>query len=233
MLFSARGGWTRALFLGLLSVTGGAACGDAPAVLGPMATEPEPTAITYRKDVEPITDVKDAKKGVFIPPYQDCRDPLPGEKGSGPDGQVCTHVVLSGCTEPGKYFPDYASCEVVRTQRPFWDEDPASEPKKDDPRLQDKAFMRELNWVTEQIEACGCVCCHDSRTFDGRFGQWDIARGPIWTDTLSDTGLALFLGLADSHVLGAYPPEENHGFYRELTGVPTTDTDRMKAFLLK
>ncbi len=237
MHLQARPGWTFALSVGLLSITGAAACGnDAAPAAGPMGTpsnETDPTSITYRDDVEPVTSVKDAKKGVFIPPYQDCRDPLPGDNGSGPGGQVCTHVVLSGCTEPGKYFPDYASCDVVRTQRPFWDEAPASEPKKDDPRLKDEAFMRELDWVTEQIEACGCVCCHDSRTFDGRFGQWDIARGPIWLDTLADTGLALFLGLADSHVLGAYPPEENHGFDRELTGVPTTDTERMKKFLFK
>ncbi len=187
--------------------------------------------LTFASDITPITDAAQAKPGVFVPPYLDCRDPLPGETTNSENGKVCTHVVLSACTEPGKYYPDYASCDVVRTQRPFWDDPPAKEPDPNDPRLNDPTFMGELAWVTEQIEACGCVCCHDSRAFGGRFGQWDIARGPIWLDTLSDDGLALFAGYADSHVLGAYPPAENHGFDRIQTGVPTNDTPRMKAFL--
>jgi hypothetical protein len=91
--------------------------------------------------------------------------------------------------------------------------------------------MKELDWVTEQVAACGCTCCHDSRVKDGKVGQWDINRGPIWLDTLSDSGLALFVGLADSSALGAYAATDNFGFDRDLTGIPTTDTERMKAFL--
>jgi hypothetical protein len=91
--------------------------------------------------------------------------------------------------------------------------------------------MDELAWMTEQVEASGCTCCHDSRQNDGLTGQWDIHRGPIWLDTLSDSGLALFVGYADSSSLGAYPSSENHGFDRDQTGIPTTDTPRMQAFL--
>jgi hypothetical protein len=189
--------------------------------------------ITLRSDVQPITRVEDAQPGVFIPPYLDCRAPLAGETGSAQDGQVCTAVAISGCTEPGKYFPDYASCEIVRTQRPFWLEPPAAEPQADDPRLNDPAFMTELAWMTEQVEASACTCCHDSRQNDGKTGQWDITHGPIWLDTLSDGGLALFIGYADSSSLGAYPSADNHGFDRTQTGIPTTDTARMKAFLMK
>jgi len=188
-------------------------------------------AIRYRKDVAPVTSVQSALPGVWIPPYEDCRDPKPGETGQGPGGKVCTNVMISACTEPGKYYPDYASCEVVRTQRPFWAAPPASVPREDDPRLGDPAFMTELQWMTQQLEASACTCCHDSQVLDGRVGQWDIHRGPIWLDTLSDTGLALFVGLADSSALGAYPAEQNHGFDRERTGVPTTDTERMQRFL--
>jgi hypothetical protein len=188
--------------------------------------------LRFRADVAPVTNVDQALPGTFIPPYDDCREPAPGEpKGMGPDGKVCTHVMISGCTEPGRYFPDYASCDVVRRQRPFWEAPPANVPREDDPRLNDPAFMKELDWATEQLEACACTCCHDSRVKDGKVGQWDIHRGPIWLDTLSDTGLALFVGAADSSALGAYPPAENHGFDRERTGVPTTDTARMQAFL--
>jgi hypothetical protein len=91
--------------------------------------------------------------------------------------------------------------------------------------------MHELAWATEQVAACACTCCHDSRVKDGKVGQWDIQRGPIWLDTLSDTGLALFVGLADSSALGAYPAADNFGFDRGRTGIPTTDTARMQAFL--
>ena len=188
-------------------------------------------AIRFRSDVAPVKRVEEAMKGAWIPPFEDCRAPLAGETGQGPEGKVCTNVMISGCTEPGKYYPDYAACAVVRTQRPFWPAPPAKEPSADDPRLQDTAYMSELAWVTEQLEASACTCCHDSRVLDGKVGQWDIHRGPIWLDTLSDTGLALFVGLADSSALGAYPASENHGFDRERTGVPTTDTDRMQRFL--
>ncbi len=189
------------------------------------------SSIPYRGDVTPVRNAEEALASVFIPPFEDCRDPKPGETGSGPNGKVCTHVAINGCTEPGKYFPDYGRCEVVRTQRPFWEAPPYAEPDPNDPRLDDPAFMAELAWATEEVEACGCVCCHDSRSFGGKFGQWDIARGPIWIDTLSDSGLALFSGLADSSALGAFPAEQNHGFDRIQTGIPTSDTSRMKSFL--
>jgi hypothetical protein len=210
-------------------------CGDGEAPAGAMMEQPVdvmPGAITFRSDVEPITRVEDAKPNVFIPPFVDCREPKAGETGQGPDGKVCTNVTLSGCTEPGKYYPDYGSCEVVRTQRPFWDEAPAGTTPSNDPRLSDPEYMKELGWVTEQVGACACTCCHDARTFDGRFGQWDISHSGIWIDTLSNGGLALFAGLADSSTLGAYPADENHGFDRFATGIPTTDTARMQKFLL-
>jgi hypothetical protein len=173
----------------------------------------------------------DAMAGVFIQPYEDCREPLDGEPGQGPGGQVCTQVAISASTEAGRYFPDYASCDVVRTQRPFYPVAPAGEPDPEDPRLQDDEFMTELAWAKEQIEASACTCCHDSRQNDGQVGQWDIAAGGIWITTLSDSGVALFAGLADSSVFGSYPAEDNNGFDRTDTGIPTDDTGRMQAFL--
>lgn len=229
--------FTRGLSL-IVAVTALQACAqDAPdgtavsSDKAPTEVAAQSEAIRYRADVMPVTRVQDAMKGVWIPPYDDCRAPKAGETGEGPDGKVCTHVMISGCTEPGKYYPDYAACDVVRTQRPFWEAPPAKVPSADDPRLSDSAFMGELAWVTEQLEASACTCCHDSRVLDGKVGQWDIHRGPIWLDTLSDSGLALFVGLADSSALGAYPAADNHGFDRDRTGVPTTDTERMQTFM--
>lgn len=207
-----------------------AACAQDPPARPKVAQAP--SSITMRDDITPITRVEDALPSVFVPPYTHCTAPKEGDSpGSARDGGVCTQVAISGCTEPGKYFPDYGSCEVVRTQRPFWPSPPAGQTAPDDPRLKDAEFMSELAWMTEQVEASGCTCCHDANV--GETGQWDIRRGPIWLDSLSDPGLALFIGLADSSVLGAYSAEDNFGFDRTQTGIPTDDTERMQAFLLR
>lgn len=33
-------------------------------------------------------------------------------------------------------------------------------------------------------------------------------------------------GFVDSSIFGALPPEDNNGFSRDVTGMPTTDTQR-------
>jgi len=212
---------TRTMSLGLLLVA--AACGE---------TESDPGGLRLRANIEPVRSVGEARSGVFIPPFLNCREPIAGETATRDDGQVCTHVSIAGATEPGRSFADYADCDVVRTQRPFWSADPYAVPDAEDPRLVDTNFMQELAWVTEQVEATGCSCCHSSSVIGGKAAQWDISIGPIWTDTVSDTGVALFTGLADSSVLGAYRAEDNNGFQRELTGLPSTDSERMKAFFV-
>lgn len=183
-------------------------------------------------DTPPPPDPEPNAPRAFIPPFQDCRDPLPGEPaGTGPGGQVCTWTAISGCTEPGRRFEDYASCDVVRTQRPQYPVAPRTTSSPDDPRLQDPAFMAELAWVTKEVEASACVCCHTTRASKGGASDWNIEAGPIWTDTVSDLGLAILAGYADSTAFGAFPPDQNHGFSRDQTGLPTTDVARMKAFL--
>lgn len=169
--------------------------------------------------------------GVFVAGFTECKDPVDGDPaGAGPDGTVCTQNMIGGCTEPGYKFADYANCDVVFTQRPYYPY-PAPEPgSDDDPRLQDEEYMSELAWVTEQIDACGCVCCHSKQIPPDGPSAWYTDGGPLWVDTVTDTGVALFTGLADSSSLGAYPPEENNGFDRFTTGVPTTDIPRMQAF---
>jgi hypothetical protein len=225
----------------LVALTG--ACGGEGTAAGPDPSEADAGSTPPAQgSVEGVTEASevdweavraDAQAQVFVPPYQTCVAPREGEPaGQGPDGTVCTQVSIAGATEPDRAFADYASCAVVRTQRPFWEAPPANEPSADDPRLDDDAFVTELAWVTSQVRATGCVCCHDSQAVDGKFGQWDISRGPIWTDTVSDDGVALFTGLASSAVLGAYPPEDNNGFSRDTTGLPSTDPARMRQFFL-
>jgi hypothetical protein len=205
---AARLGWAA------MAVFAAAACDEA-------AAPPADDGITYRSEVSPVTRVEDALPGVVIPPFQRCAP--------GPDGaELCTWVSIAGATAPGERFADRADCAVVRTQRPYFARPPAGTTRPGDPRLSDAAFMADLAWARDQLRSTGCACCHDSVTGGVAPSQWDIGAEGIWLDTITDSGLALFSGLADSSVLGAYPRDQNHGFDREATGVPTTDTARMR-----
>ena len=169
--------------------------------------------------------------GVFLQPFESCVEPLDGEPaGAGPDGTVCTNVAISGATEAGRSFTDYADCEVVFTQRPYYPVPPYGTTAEDDPRLEDEAFMAEVEWARQQVASTGCVCCHAIAPAPQGPSLWFIDE-PIWTDTVSDNGLALFAGWADSRSLGAYPATENNGFDRDDVGLPTTDIERMRAFI--
>lgn len=170
---------------------------------------------------------------VFTQPYLVCKDPLPGEPaGKGPDGQVCTWTLISACTEEGRHYEDYASCDDVRTQRPYYATSPAGETAADDPRLADATYMAEVAWARSQVEASACVCCHSEDLAPDGASQWYLESPGVWLDSVSDSGLAMMAGLADSVALGAFPAEDNNGFDRTALGLPTTDVPRMRALLL-
>lgn len=165
----------------------------------------------------------------FIQPTLECRDPIEGEPpGDGPDGQVCTWQLISAATEEGRHYEDYADCNVVYTQRPYYPVD--GNDLTGDERMDDPAYTAELDWVREQIEATACVCCH-SDVAPGGSSNWTIDAPGNWVGTFDDTGLAFSAGWIDSTSFGAFPPEENNGFDRRY-GVPSTDPDRMRAFFL-
>ncbi len=187
----------------------------------------------HRSDVTPVTRVEDALPGVFIPAFPDCRAPLAGETTSSPGGKVCTQVSIAGATEPGKSFAAYASCDVVRTQRPYYAQSSNTKPTDaKDARLKDAPYMAEVEWAKREVAATGCACCHDAKIAPDGASKWDIDAQGIWLDTVSNKGLALFAGLADSSVLGAYPADQNHGFDRTTVGLPSTDPARMKKLVV-
>jgi hypothetical protein len=168
---------------------------------------------------------------VYQPPTLSCVDPLPGEPAGATNGKVCTRSMISGCTEAGRHFNDYSSCSPVLTQRPYWPAPPSDfVTPAGDPHLTDPQYLGELDWVKEQVEACGCVCCHSEKVAPKGSSNWYIEAGPIWTDTFYPTGLAMAAGWIDSTSFGAYPPEMNNGFSRDKSGIPSTDPDRMIAF---
>lgn len=166
----------------------------------------------------------------FVQPYKDCRDPLDGEPaGKGEGGKVCTWTLISGATEEGRRYDDYASCEDVLTNRPYYATTPAGSTEANDPRLSDAAYMAEVEWARAQVRSTACICCHSSEVAPNGASQWDAddEKG-IWLDGIADSGIAIMAGLVDSSSFGAYPPEENNGFDRMTTGVPTTDIARMR-----
>jgi hypothetical protein len=170
--------------------------------------------------------------GGFTPMTVDCRDPRPGEPaGTGPGGQVCTPTIISGSTEPGRQYADYASCDVVRTQRPYYmRRSTAPMAGADDPRLADTTYMGEVDWLRTQAEASACACCHTASRTPAGAGIWDTEAGPLWVDTVSDAALAMLAGFTDSAAFGYLPAAQNNGFDRSTTGLPTTDVPRLQAF---
>ena len=173
----------------------------------------------------------DPNANVFQWPELICKDPLNGEPpGQSANGQVCTWSMIGACTEPGRKFTEYGACEPVWTQRPYYPVPAAAPPAMPDVRMQDPAYAKEVAWVKEQVEACGCVCCHQGSKTPQGASIWDIEAMDNWVNTFTPDGLAFMGGFQDSYPLGAYPAEQNNGFSRDSTGVPSTDPVRMKAF---
>lgn len=169
---------------------------------------------------------------VFEQPTRSCVEPLAGEPpGLSEGGQVCTWWMISGATEPGRRFVDYGSCDTVLTQRPYYPAPPAAGFDAVDPRLDDPAYVDEVAWVRGEIEASACVCCHSDVSPQGA-SIWTIDAPDNWVNSFSPTGLAFAGGIIDSTAFGAYPPEQNNGFHRDTTGLPTTDPARLRAFFV-
>lgn len=169
----------------------------------------------------------------FVQPYRVCKAPLAGEPaGQSAGGQVCTWTLISGCTEAGRHFEDYASCDDVRTNRPYYASPPNGVTATDDPRLSDTAYMTEVAWARTQVEAAACVCCHSSKLAPAGTSEWFVESPGIWLDSVTNSGLAMMAGLAKSDALGAYPSADNNGFDRTTLGLPTTDVARMQKLLL-
>ncbi len=167
---------------------------------------------------------------VFEWPTRTCVTPAEGTPaGQGPDGRVCTWNLISGCTEEGRSYLEYGDCDVVRTNRPYYAVPTRPVGGGDDPRLQDPSFVTESNWIRDQVAACACVCCHTDEAPQGP-SMWSIDDGPLFIDSMSDTAIAMFAGYIDSNAFGAFDPDQNNGFDRLRSALPTTDVPRTLAF---
>lgn len=178
--------------------------------------------------------------GTGLPTFQQpsltCVDPKPGEPaGKSEGGKVCTWEAISGATEEGRSFESYASCDKVRTQRPYYPVGPDPRAGKADERLADPVYVKELDWVKSQVRSAACTCCHSTNAPEGA-ANWFVEATPNFIDTFHDRGLAMGAGWVDTVGFGAYPPEQNNGFSRPTPAdphrsiFPTTDNARMVAF---
>lgn len=183
-------------------------------------------------DAVPVPSKPQERGGqVFIQPYKTCKeiDRKTNEKDA--PLTVCAQNSIAGATHEGYRFSDIGSCEVVRTQRPFVKRETPLQVNSQDERLLDPVFKREYEWVTSQVRSTGCACCHDSTSVaSGDYAVWDIASKGVWTDQLTTRALGLLTNRLDATTLGAYDAQENFGFDRKRTAVPTTDPARMGAF---
>ncbi len=162
---------------------------------------------------------------VFIQPTRRCQAPLEGqEPGQSPGGEVCTWQGIAGATEEGRSFRDYADCEIVRTQRPYYPMPPAADGSKEDPRMEDEDYLEELAWVRGQIDASGCSCCHSNAAPKGPV-RWTIDVPGNWMQTLSDRDVAALADLISTEMFGRFPPDQNNNFIR-AGGIPSTDPQR-------
>ncbi|MEM6291118.1 MAG: hypothetical protein AAGA54_07625 [Myxococcota bacterium] len=182
-------------------------------------------------DAEPVdTTGGGGVSSPFVQPTLECRDPIDGEPaGNGPDGQVCTWQLISASTEEGRHYEDYADCDIVYTQRPYYPV-AGNDLNEGDMRMEDAAYTAELDWVREQIEASACVCCHSDVAPAGA-SNWTIDAPGNWIGTFDDSGLAFSAGWIDSSSFGMFSPEDNNGFDRTY-GIPSTDPERMRDFFI-
>ncbi len=187
--------------------------------------------------------VLDDSKGTGLPTFQQpalsCVEPKSGEApGKSAGGKVCTWEMISGATEEGRHFEDYASCDRVRTQRPYYPVGVRPEAGNADPRMDDPAYAADVAWIKTQIQATACVCCHSTKAPEGS-SNWFIESGPNFINSFGNRGLAMGAGWVDTVGFGAYPGELNNGFTRATPADPahsifvTTDDARMRTFFEK
>jgi hypothetical protein len=138
------------------------------------------------------------------------------------DGEP-TGVENGTCAPDGESFTDHFSCDGIAGPCPSTDERGASARVSPDASRQDDP---DLAWSAQQIRACSCSCCHNDDGLAAHIYSWNFS--PAWTDSLNTERLeSLATGDGRDDDLS---PGENNGFSREISDIPSTDGNRMKAF---
>ena len=153
---------------------------------------------------------------------------VPGEGGT---EQLCVNDNFSGNVPEGLAFTDVLTCDRAFTQGPSWFAPPGQVHTSDPGLLDDEVYVAELDWVSDQILASGCACCHASAADSGHVSGFDVTGPGVWTDSMTNAQLAMAAGRFPEHLLfGHYDAADNHGFDRTETLFASTDPERMRAF---
>lgn len=170
----------------------------------------------------------------FVQPEKACVDASTVEVPDGAvleDGQLCAWDYFSGNVPEGMHFNDVSNCGAPLTQGPPWFAKPERVYESPASLLNDEAWVTEAEWARDQIRASGCSCCHASSSVSGNTSGFDVDAPGVWTDTMTNSQLAMSAGMNPMHSLfGEFPAEDNHGFSRELTLWASTDPERLRDF---
>ncbi len=151
------------------------------------------------------------------------------------ESEVCIWQNAQGCVPEGMNFNEVASCDVAMTTSARFFKFPGYKYESDITLMDQPEYETEADWARDQVRACGCLCCHDSKegAEEGFATAFDIGAEGIWTDTMTDFGLLTAAGIVDTELLGGtFDPETNHGFNRVKSIFPSSDEERMVAFFL-
>ena len=151
------------------------------------------------------------------------------------DGEdyVCVWNSPTAVAPEGIKFADVGSCDHVFTQAPSWFVHPERLYASDQALLEDTAFAEELLWAQGQVASSGCSCCHSSQSGSGHATAWDADAPAVWTDTISLARLYLLSGMIAEHKEFGVDPADNHGARRDVVMIPSSDPERLRAFLVR
>lgn len=120
--------------------------------------------------------------------------------------------MISAATEEGRNFEDYASCDRVRTQRPYYAAPTHDGALDADPRLSPPCMPVSLfEWLKKQINATACVCCHSTKAPEGT-SNWYVDQPGNFLNGFHPRGLAMGAGWIDTVGLAPFPPSRTTAF---------------------
>jgi hypothetical protein len=164
--------------------------------------------------MDPDVETRDASSGSTTE--------VAGDESTESSGSPPIHAVNGKCVEVGMRFLDVFSCDSVFGPSPKQPPVSTSQVTHDPAVLDDPEYA----WVVSQLEACSCTCCH-AEDGVGSY-KWSHDFAPAWTDAAPSEVLD---ALGFSGGLNTVDPDDNFGFSRSNSALPTTDASRLQAFI--
>ncbi|MFT7520485.1 MAG: hypothetical protein ACI9MC_002634 [Kiritimatiellia bacterium] len=130
------------------------------------------------------------------------------------------------CAPEGEVFTDHYSCDGVEGPS-RGDEPPGAVARVDENPA--RALDPDLPWVQDQLAACSCICCHNNNGESAHIWSWDFE--PVWTDSIETDRLERMASEDAFRPGDNIDPTTNNGFSRVISGIPSTDGERLMEYL--